>query len=135
MGTDLDMKVLTEAFRKNFPIIIAINRHQATLLPMRVEYLSGGYFAGQVMAKRTSTGLFAKYNDAGSDGVNTATSILFEDIEDMDNTDAPSGSQVARGIFGGTVYKTKLIGLDAAAITDLGAKTLSDSIGPDLLKF
>jgi len=135
--TDLDMKINTEVFRKNFPIIIAVNRHQATLLPMRVEYRAADYYAGQVMAKRTSTGLFAAYAGVGGpDGTGTAVSVLFEDISNQVASAAPSGSNVARGIFAGKVWKGKLIGLDANAITNLNARTLSDSSNlGDILSF
>lgn len=136
MSTNLDLVSSTEIFRKNHPIIIAMNRHLSTIRPMRVEFLSGGYSAGQVMAKRTSSGLFGKYDNAATgDGLDTAVCVLMEDVQDMVSGSGASGSDLARGIYGGIVFTDKLIGLDSAARVDLGAKNLLDSSGINLLKF
>ena len=91
----------------------------------------GDMQAGTVVAKITSSGLYAEYDDSKSDGRQTAVGILLEDIEDA------NGDQPYLIAIRGTFYKAKLVGLDANAITDLGARTVgvSDSTSEDLLIF
>lgn len=131
--SNLDAKVKTQIFRKDFPIILACNRHLATLLPGRLVYEAAGYSAGQVVARRTD-GLYGKYNDAGSSGLDTARGILFEDVA-AEEFVSPTGTAVARVIFGGQVFKAKLTGLDANGETDLKATTIIDASGVSILKF
>ncbi len=134
---NLDAKVKGEIFRKDHPIILATNRHLATLLPVRLVYDAGGYEAGRVVARLTSgpnTGLYGKYNNSGGSGLDTAAAILFAEVDAADFPSA-TGSAVARGIFGGEVFKDKLVGLDTAAETDLGARTIIDASGTQILKF
>lgn len=126
-----------EAFRKNFPIIIASSRATALLQPMRVRWVSGGYEAGQTMARNTTDGWYQKYNGSGSSGIDTATSILFEPHgeEDFDLA-TTAGSCMAVGIFGQCLlFKDKLTGLDAGAYVDLGARDIIDATGVTLFKF
>jgi len=91
----------------------------------------GDLAAGTVIAKITASGLYAEYDDTKSDGRETAVGILLEDIDDA------KGDQPYLIAIGGTFYKANLTGLDANAITDLGAKTISvsDSTSEDLLVF
>lgn len=124
-------------FHKDNPIIIATNRASAILNPVRLRYNASGYPAGTVLARNTTDGLFERYDDGASSGLNTASCILFEGhpVEDFDGTGA-TGSCMAAGIFGGcTVFEDKLLGLDANAKTDLGAKTIIDATGVKTLKF
>jgi hypothetical protein len=126
-----DAIVDTEIFRKDHPMILACLRHQAMILPVRLSYVSGGYVAGQVLAKNTVTAMFEKYNDAGGSGANVAKCVLLDAAEP-----AVGDTLIARAVFKGHVYKDKLTGLDAAGITDLGARTISDSSGlGDILSF
>jgi len=57
--------------------------------------------------------------------------------EDVDVTEflSTTGTSFARGIFGGEVFKDKLHDLDSTAISDLGAKTIVDATGINVLKF
>lgn len=124
-------------FSKNNPMIIATNRQSAILNPVRLRYHASGYAAGTVLARNTTDGLFEKYDDGASSGLNTASCVLFEEhpTGDFDGTGA-TGSCMAVGIFGGcTLYENKLIGLDANAKTDLGAKSIIDATGVTTLKF
>ena len=131
---NIDAKVSTEIFRKDNPIILATNRHLATLLPVRLAYDAAGYKAGEVVARNTVSGLYESYDDGASSGLNTAAAILFESVE-VDKFPSATGSAVARGIFGGEVFKSKLTGLDSNAETDLGARTIIDASGVQILKF
>lgn len=124
-----------QIFNRDYPIIIATNRSSAVLLPVRVGYDAAGYNAGQVLARKTSDGLFYKYNDAGAGGLEVAAAILFEPL-DVVEFGGVSGSCAAVGIFGGcTVYKGKLTGYNAAAGVDLGAREITDATGVTVLKF
>ena len=124
-----------QIFNRDYPIIIATNRSSAVLLPVRLAFVVGGYVAGQILARKTSDGLFYKYDNAGAGGLEIASAILFEPI---DATEFPggAGSVAAVGIFGGcTVFKGKLTGWNADASADLGAKEITDATGVTLLKF
>lgn len=133
IGADFNANV----FSKDYPIVIATNRSSAILNPVRLRYQADGYAAGTVLARNTTDGLFQAYDDAGSSGTNTAACVLFEphDVGDFDGTGA-TGSTMAVGIFGGcTLFEAKLVGLDAAAKTDLGARSIIDATGVTTLKF
>lgn len=132
--SSLDIKFSGEIFRKDHAIILSGNRVLASLLPVRLAFVSGGYVAGQVLARNSVSELYEKYDNGGSSGTDVAKAILFEDKAESDF--ASSGdTQVARGIFGGEVFKDKLTGLDSAAETDLDARTIVDASGVSILKF
>lgn len=130
MTTDLDAKSSGQIFRKDNPMILATNRHHATMLPVRLSYDVDGYKAGQVLARNSVSGLYAKYDSGGASGLDTAKCILFEDA-------APeSGStDLARGVFRGEVYQDLLLDLDSGAITDLGARSVVSATGSTILIF
>lgn len=133
MGS-LDAQFLGQIYRADHPIILAQNRQQAVLMPVRLAYDSDGYPAGQVIARNTVSGYYEKYDNGASSGLDTAAAILFEphpesQFSDSDNT------TLGIGIFGGQVFKEKLTDLDSNAITDLGAKTIIDASGIQILKF
>lgn len=130
----MDAKVNQEIFRKNHPIIIASNRHLASILPVRLAYNADGYVAGQVLARNTTSGLHAKYDDGASSGLNTAVGVLFEDVP-VEKFASSSDTVLARGIFGGELFEAKLTGLDANAKTDLKSRSITDARGVVTLKF
>lgn len=68
---------------------------------------------GTVIGKVTATNMFKPYNNVNADGTETAVCILDNDV---DTTDGPVG---ASGWIAGIFDSAKLIGLDAAAKTDL----------------
>lgn len=133
---NLDAKVDNEIFRKDHPMILAANRHLASIRPVRVEYNASGYKAGRVLGQKTADSLFKYYNNANSDGSETAQCVMFEDIA-VEAFESASGTAVGRGIFGGELYKSALTGqgLDAAAIVDLKARTIKGSDGVEILKY
>jgi hypothetical protein len=132
---NLDAKVNNEIFRKDHPIIIAMNRHLATIIPVRLAYDSDGYLAGLVLGKVTSTGEHQAYDDGNSPaGVGVALGVLMEDVP-VESFPSATGSALARMVVGGELFKAKLTGLDANAITDLGARTITGADGVDVLKF
>lgn len=135
--SSVDLKFSGNIFHKNYPIILACSPVLALLLPARLVYVSGGYVAGQVLARNTVSGYFQKYVDGSASGVGTAACILFEDHgeQDFDGTSAATSTTIAVGIFGGVVFLDKLTGLDAAAETDLKARELVDATGVTTLKF
>lgn len=129
-----DAKISTEIFRKDHPMILATNRHLATLLPVRVAYRSQGYEAGRVVGRITASGIYDRYDNAGSGGLEVAAGVLFEAVK-AEEFAGGTGTAVARCIFGGEVFKDKLVGLDTAAETDLAARTVIDASGVSILKF
>lgn len=131
---NIDPRFNGQIFRKSFAMILAQNRQLASILPVTLAYNSGGYSAGQVLARNTTSGQYQNYVNGGPSGTGTAASILFEDV-DVSEFVATSGTVFARGIFGGEVYTGKLIGLDANAISNLNARTIIDSTGASVTKF
>lgn len=131
---NLDAKINNQITRNDFAIILACNRQLATLVPVRlVNNGTSDYKAGLVVGRITTSGLYKNYDDSASDGSQTAVGVLFEDVL---ASDVPaSGLPVARAIVGGEVYLGKLTGFDAAAGTDLGARTIIDASGISILKF
>lgn len=137
---NLDARVNNQVTRNDFAIILACNRHLATLLPVRLVYTGADYVAGLVLGRVTATGYYKAYNDSNSDGSQVAAAVLFEDVKLTDislssPSGAASGTAIARGIFGGEVFTDKLTGLDAAAKVDLGAREIIDASSVSILKF
>lgn len=130
--TQLDAFSSGQIFRNDNPMILAMRRDLAVILPTRLLYQAGGYVAGTVLAQNTTSLLFVAYASGGASGTGTAVCVLFENVVD----DGVTGTQpLARSVFSGYVYKDLLTGLDAGAITNLGAKTIVDSRGKNILKF
>lgn len=130
----LDSSFSGQIFRKDVAQIIAQNRQLATLMPVRLAYNAAGYPAGQVLARNSTSGFYEKYNDAGASGLDVAKAVLNEEHQVSDF--ASSGDTTsAVGIFGGQLFKDKLVGLDAAGETDLKSTTIVDSTGVNILKF
>lgn len=134
--SNVDAKFKGEIFRKDHTMIIAQNRHLASLLPVRLAYNASGYQAGRVLARNTVSGLYEEYASGGSSGLSTAACVLFEDHAAAE-MDATTGTVLARGIFHGDVFKDKLLGLDSTAEGQLGygAKTIVDATGINVLRF
>lgn len=129
--THLDAKFDGEIFRKDHPIILAANRHLASLRPVRLAYVdANGYDAGTVLARNTVNGYYYAYDDNGSSGLDTAACVLFEDA-----TPASGSTMLARAVFGGEVFYTKLTGIDTNGITDLGGRLITDAFENQILKF
>lgn len=134
---NLDAKFNAEIFRKDHLMILATQRHLATMLPIRVQYSAAKIKAGTVMARQTSgslSGTHTAYDDNAASGINTAACVLFQEINPEDFKDS-SDTVLAQGIFGGQVYESMLTGLDANGKTDLGARSLVGASGTSILSF
>lgn len=131
---NLDASYSNQIFRKDFPIILACNRHLATLLPVRLAYNASGYTAGQVLAQNSATLLFQNYVNGGASGTGTAKCVLFQSI-DASEFPSATGTAMEQGVFGGEVYDNLLIDADSTAKTDLNGRTFSDSSGTAIFKF
>ncbi len=129
----LDFFTSTEVFRKNYPMVLANNRQQATITGVRVAYNANGYLAGTVMARNSVSGYYQAYSDVGASGIDTAVGILFHDIEVEDFNSLTSTA--AQLITKGNVFEAKLTGLDANAKIDLGARSVIDGYGNTILMF
>lgn len=82
------------------------------------------FVKGTVMGRVTASGLYRPYNDSASDGTQTAIGILVDDVDASlaDQNDLRlNASLYTRGTF----YYDRLTGLDANAITDLGARYIA----------
>lgn len=136
--SSIDARYNSEIFRKNHPIILAIRRELAVILPGRLDNVSADYAAGQVVARDTSDGLFKKWS-AVSGGTYDTVSVLLEDAaypEDfVEGETGVTGSALARICTAGYVFKDKLTELDAQAISDMAAKTIVGAGGTNILKF
>lgn len=130
----LDARFNSEIFRKNHPMILAANRHLASLKPVRLAYNSSGYAAGTVLGRNTTSLVYQAYNDGGSSGINVAKCITM-DATPVEDFDSSTGTCLAVAIFGGEVFEDKLTGLDAAGKVDLGSKSIIDATGVTILKF
>lgn len=75
---------------------------------------------GTVLGQRTSDKKFVVYNNAASNGSQTARAIL------RHRTDTSDGDVLANVVTMGKVRLSKLSGLDSAAITDFAGR--SDSV-------
>lgn len=127
---NLDSKVDNQIFRKDYPQVIAKNRHLASLAGVRLKGTGSDYVAGTVLAKNSVDGYFYAYNNSGSSGLDTAVCVLMESIADTGET-----TLLGRGLFSGELFKDNLTGLDSPAITDLGARSYQASDGVNILKF
>lgn len=130
-----DPRFKSEVFRKDHPIIIAQNRQLASIVPVRLAYNASGYKAGRVLGRNSTSLMFQNYDDAASSGLNTAVGVLFEDVDVTEFDGGSTGSCTARMVVGGELFKDKLLGLDAAAETDLKARTIIDATAVSVLKF
>jgi hypothetical protein len=131
MGSGLDFQTSTQVFRKDRRLILAMNRHHATIIGVRVAYDAAGYSAGQVMSRNSVSGLHQKYNGSGSSGTDTAVGVLFNDITDM----VASQSDVGQLIVKGELYHANCTDIDANAIVDLNGRTVIDGSGVTILMF
>lgn len=132
--SSIDSRFAGEIFRKDQPIIIAQDRQLASIIGARLAYNASGYDAGTVVARNTVSGLFEKYNNAGASGLDTAAGVLFEEHQ-VEDFESATGTTTARVIVAGVVFKSKLVGLDSAAETDLAARTIIGADSVSLLKF
>jgi len=127
----LDFVTSGQVFRKDNRMIIAMNRHHATIIGARVQYDAAGYTAGQVMARNSVSGLHTKYVTAGSSGTDVAVGVLFQDVLDM-----PAGAtDLGQVIVKGEVFEDLCIDLDSAAKVDLGARSVINGSGTTILMF
>lgn len=130
MGNSLP-SIDTEVFRKDHRLILARNRQLASFVPIVLEYDAAGYYAGQTIARNTTSELWTKYVPAGSSGTDTAVGILFQDVLDMPASAVGGGDLIVRG----EVYQDNCLDLDADAITDLGGRSVVSATGSTILIF
>jgi hypothetical protein len=127
---NLDANINNSLTRKDYPQIIAKNRHLASLTGARLKGVAADYAAGTVLAKNSVDSLFYAYDNNASSGLNTAVGVLMETI-----TDNGEATLVGRMLVSGELLKDNLTGLDSGAITDLGARSYTGSDGVNILKF
>lgn len=131
MTNGLDAFTSGQVFRKDMRMILAMNRHQAALVPVRLTYAALGYKAGTVLARNSTSLQYEAYDDNASSGLDTAVGILFNDCLDM-NTDQPGIGQM---LISGQVFQAALIGIDDNAIVDLKGRSITDARGSQILIF
>lgn len=131
MGSGLNFVTDGEVFRKDHRLILAMNRHQAAIVPVQLKYEATGYYAGQVLARNTTSGVHCKYVANGSSGTDTAVGVLFHDVLDMVASVDDVGQMIARG----QVYYANCIDVDADAVTDLKGRVVVDGNRTSILMF
>jgi hypothetical protein len=129
-----DIKFSSEIFRKDHPMVLAKNRHLASIASVRLAYDAAGYEAGRVIARNSVTGLFQKYDNGGASGLDSAVAVLFEEVKSTEFA-STGDSLIARGIMRGEVFEAKLTGLDANAKTDLNGRSYTDADGVVVFSF
>lgn len=132
-----DAMFIPSDYRANFKQIIAKRSDLAQFKAGRMKPAGAGltvtYIAGLVLGFATSgadAGLYKPYNSANTDGSQVAAGVLSEDVL----TDEFGNGSEAAIIQGGTLYKDLLIGYDATAKTNLGAKEYVEH-GSNLVSF
>lgn len=131
-----DAKVDNEIFRKDHPVVLACNAHQASLKGVRLaQEEEDGYQAGQVLVRNSGTGFYEKYSS--SSGSYDAACILLHDVdpEAMSDDNGASGTALARGIFAGEVYLDKLVDYDSGVLSELKGREIVDAKGTEILRF
>ena len=98
--------------RKEIRMIL---RNEITV-PVVLAPSTTGYEAGRVLGQLTANKQFTNYDNSKTDGTELARVILTMPVEA--STLPVNAEAYASGVF----YKDSLIGLDANAITDLGAR-------------
>jgi hypothetical protein len=109
-----------------------------------VQLATGTYAAGRVLGEITATpGTYGSYADANVDGTGVARLILaYAYIANADGTVNPGNSasgewgQTERGAIcyrSGCFKTTDLVGLDAAAIADLGGHLVRGTVADGLV--
>lgn len=131
---NLDANFESEVFRHDHVAIVAANRNQCLFLGARLHYDADGYAAGTVLAQNTVNNEFYAYDDAGSSGLNTAKCILTKPVLASDFPSA-SGTVLTEALFKGTVFYSRLTGIDANGVTDLAGRRIVDVTGVELLVF
>lgn len=106
------------------PVVID---HAALDPTLPAGYPAGLLRSGLVLGKVTATGEYKEYDDADSDGTQTATGVLYHAVrlKDPFGNALPAGQKVfGEMVVGGKVDSSKLLGLDANGKTDLQALKL-----------
>lgn len=81
---------------------------------------AGELASGTVLGRVTASGKYVAYTDAGTNGAGSETAVCI--LRSHVKVDA-AGDTLGEAIFGQAVLKNdQLVGVTAAAITDLGAK-------------
>lgn len=150
---NLDARFKNQIFRKDNPIIIAANRHQAKFIGIRIPFDANGYMPGQVLAANPvasgGDGLYYKWSallpaaQGGGpvSGTLTANCVLFDQatnydqFADGDGLAGVSGATLVRGLIAAEVYTNNLVDYTASAKTGLGSKDYVDAGGVAITKF
>lgn len=124
----------SQVFRKDHRLIIAKNRHLASIAPIVLAYTAAGYVAGTVLARNTNSGIYQAYDDTlAASGVNTAACVLLDDVavEDFNGNTSTSAQAITKG----ELYYDNMVGIDSNGITDLGGKIFVDGFNNNIFMF
>lgn len=114
-----DASFIGSDYRANFKQIIAKRSDLTQFDGGRMKPAGAGlvvvYNAGLVLGKVTSSGLYAPYSNAASDGTEVAVGVLAERVE----TDEFGNDSECSIIKNGTLFEDLLIGLDSAGKVDM----------------
>ena len=130
----IDAEVNNNIFRKDYPMVIALRRDLAQISPVRLKADGNDYIAGQCLARRVSTGMFERWS-AVSGATNDSQCVLFQSVLAYEFDAAVTGGALARAIFSGFVFQSKLIDYVAGSSLGSGAKAQTDASGLTVVKF
>jgi hypothetical protein len=128
-STGLDFNTDGEIFRHDNVNIIARNMHHTSIIPVRVDCVTGGLKAGQAMGRVTTGGHYAKYDKDNLDGTEVCVGFLKTPVSQETGTD------VAQVIVKGELFNAKLVDVDATAIASLNARVVTDGTGTEIFIF
>jgi hypothetical protein len=104
--------------------ILAAMGHGIIKKGVTIKGGQGLLVAGQAIARETATKKYVKYATGGSGGADVCKGFLMEAVET--GTGGTSKDKLANIVEGGTLKRSKLTDLDAAAITDLNGREDTD---------
>jgi hypothetical protein len=120
-----------EVFRKDFPLVIARNRHLASIVPVVLANVALGYAAGTVLGRNSVSGEYMPYDDSGASGEDTAVGVLFNTVDAMSAGTVAGGQMIVRG----ELFEANLTGLDANGKVDLKSRSVVSGSGDTILIF
>lgn len=130
----IDAEFSNQIFRTDWSAIIAVRRDLAQISPVRLKYDADGYLAGQVLARKTSDGLFYKFSAVSGSSYDSACVLLDNVIAANEDQTSMTGAALARAAMAGYVYKDRLYDY-VAGTAPAGSREITDATAITVVKF
>lgn len=124
-----------------------MNPHEAHMIPVTMKAAALNAPRGTVLGQVTATSKYTAYLDGAGDGSNVARGILAYDIQvdasgniTLSSTATQAGGDLQQTridipmYVSGTFLTSELVGLDAAAVVDLGGVLLHGTVSNGILR-